>query len=81
MLLQFSCSQSVSLCGGCIYSLYVDNTVVLDGTLTDIKPMWNFLTVNFITNSCIWNTCVTWQGFDYKLSEDDTIVSKHVAVW
>ena len=20
-------------------------------------------------------------GFDYKLSEDDTIVSKHVAVW
>jgi hypothetical protein len=73
--------QSVSLCGGCIYSLYVDTTVVLDGTLTDIKPMWNFLTVNFITNSCFWNTCVTWQGIVYKLSEDDTIVSKHVAVW
>jgi len=29
----------------------------------------------------IWNTCVTWQGIDYKLSEDDKIVSKHVAVW
>ena len=25
-------------------------------------------------------TCVTWQGIDYKLPEDDTIVSKHVAV-
>jgi hypothetical protein len=33
------------------------------------------------TNSCIWNTGVTWQGVDYKLSEDDMIVSKHVAVW
>jgi len=43
--------------------------------------MWNILTVNYITNSCIWNNCVTWQGIDYELSEDDTIVSKHVAVW
>ena len=33
-----------------------------------------------ITNSCIWNTCVTWQGIDYKLPEDGTIVSKHVGV-
>jgi len=24
------------------------------------------------------NTGVTWQGIDYRLSEDDTIVSKHV---
>jgi len=39
------------------------------------------ITVNCITNSCIWNTGVTWQGIDYRLSEDDTIVSKHVAVW
>ena len=39
------------------------------------------LTVNCITNSCVWNTCVTWQGIDYKLSEDDTIVSKRVGVW
>jgi hypothetical protein len=37
--------------------------------------------VNCITNSCIWRTCVTRQGIDYKLSEDDTIVSKHVGVW
>jgi len=26
------------------------------------------------------NTCVTWQGIDYKLPEDDTVVSKHVGV-
>jgi len=26
------------------------------------------------------NTDVTGQGIDYRLSEDDTIVSKHVAV-
>jgi len=32
-----------------------------------------------ITNSCIWNTCVTWQGIDYKLPEDEkTILSKRV---
>ena len=43
--------------------------------------MWNILTVNCITNSCIWNTCVTWEGIDYKLSEGETIVSKHVGVW
>jgi hypothetical protein len=24
--------------------------------------------------------CVTWQGTDCELSEDDTVVSKHVAV-
>jgi hypothetical protein len=41
---------------------------------TGIKPMWNILLVNCITNSCICNTCVTWQGIDYKLSEDDTII-------
>jgi hypothetical protein len=39
------------------------------------------LIVNCITNSCIWNTGVTWQVIDYKLSKDDTIVSKHVEVW
>jgi len=48
---------------------------------TGIKPVWNILIVNCITNSCIWNTGVTSQGIDYKLSEDDTIVSKLVAVW
>jgi hypothetical protein len=25
--------------------------------------MWNILIVNCITNSCIWNACVTWQGW------------------
>jgi len=34
-----------------------------------------------ITDSFIWNTCVTWQGIVYKLPEDDTIVSKYVEVW
>ena len=48
---------------------------------TCIKAMWNILMVNCITNSCIWNTCVAWQGIDYKLPEDDTIVSKHLGVW
>jgi len=24
------------------------------------------------------DTCVTWQGTNYELAEDDTIVSKHV---
>jgi hypothetical protein len=38
-------------------------------------------TVYSNTNSCIWNTCVTWQGIDYKLPQDDTIVSEHVAMW
>jgi hypothetical protein len=39
------------------------------------------LILNYITNSCIWNTCVTWQSIDYKLPEDDTIMSIHVEVW
>ena len=30
--------------------------------------------------SCISNTGVTWQGIDCRLSVDDTIVSKHLAV-
>ena len=36
------------------------------------------LNLNCIPNRRIRNTCVTWQGIDYKLPEDDTIVSKHV---
>jgi len=40
-----------------------------------------FIILNFIFNSCIWNTGVTWQDTDYKLPEEDTIVSKHVGVW
>jgi len=46
-----------------------------------IKPVWNSWTVNCITDSCIWNTGVTGQGVDCRLSEGDRIVSKHVAVW
>jgi len=42
----------------------------------NIKKLRNILIVNCITNSCICNTCVTWQDIDYKLPEDDTIVSK-----
>jgi hypothetical protein len=45
---------------------------------TCVKPVWNSLIVNCITDSCIWYTGVTWQGIDCKLSGDDTIVSKHV---
>ena len=26
-------------------------------------------------------TCVTWQGIDYEVPEEDTLVSKHVRVW
>ena len=33
-----------------------------------------------ITESCVGNTYVIWQGIDYKLPEDDTIVSKYVGV-
>jgi len=42
--------------------------------------MWNILIVNCIYKNCILNTCVTWQGVDYKLPEDNTIMSKHVGV-
>jgi hypothetical protein len=47
---------------------------------TYIKPIWNTLIKNYITNRCICNTSVIWQGIDYKLPEDDTTVSKHVGV-
>jgi len=43
--------------------------------------MRKILIVNCITNSCFWNTCVTWLGIDHKLPADDIIVSKHVGVW
>ena len=36
------------------------------------------INLNCITNSCNWNTYVTWRGNEYELSEDDTTVSKHV---
>ena len=36
------------------------------------------INLNCITNSCNWNTYVSWRGNEYELCEDDTIVSKHV---
>ena len=36
------------------------------------------INLNCITNSYKWNIYVTWRGNEYELSEDDTIVSKHV---
>jgi len=54
--------------------------VTKSGNLNFLEPSGPVLFVNCITNSCIWNTCVTWQGIDYKLLEDDTILSKHVGV-
>ena len=37
------------------------------------------INLNCITNSCNLYTYVTWRGNEYELSEDDTIMSKHVA--
>jgi hypothetical protein len=37
-----------------------------------------YINLNCITNSCSSYTYVTWQGNEYELSEDDTMVSKHV---
>jgi len=37
-----------------------------------------FKKVYNITNSYIYNTCVTWKSIDYKLPADGTIVSKYV---
>jgi len=38
--------------------------------------------LNYITESCTWHTCVTQQGTNYELPEDDTTVSKHIGgVW
>ena len=45
----------------------------------DIWHTWNILIINYITSSGIWHT---WQDINHELSEDDTIVSKHVGgVW
>ena len=58
--------------------LHIGFMQVLIIVIEIIKTYWNILIVNCITDSCIWNTCVTWQGTDYKLPNDDTILSKHV---
>jgi len=36
------------------------------------------INLNCITNNFIRHICVTWQGTNYELPEDDTTVSKHV---
>jgi hypothetical protein len=36
--------------------------------------------LNFKLYDCFLNICVTWQGTNYKLPENDTIVSKHIVV-
>jgi hypothetical protein len=42
--------------------------------------MWNNLILDHIViPTAALHTCVTWQGTNYELPEDDTIVSKHVA--
>jgi len=55
----------------------VSNTIHKTNCITK-NTIYN---TNCITNSCIWNTSVTWQDINYKLPENDTIVSKHVGVW
>jgi hypothetical protein len=40
---------------------------------TVLKRMCNIVILNCINNSCIWNTCITWQDIVYKLSKDKTI--------
>ena len=45
---------------------------------------WTYMkliNLNCITNSCNWNTYVTWRGNEYELPEDDTIVSKYIGAW
>jgi hypothetical protein len=40
----------------------------------------DLININCITNSYIYKTCVTLEGIDYELPEDDTIVLKHIGV-
>jgi len=72
LLIQFTMNISNSAVGNTIYN---------EDVSLAYKTMWNVLILNCIANSCIWNTCVTWQDVDYKLPLDDTMVSKHAGVW
>jgi len=56
-------------------------SILISGKIIKEIPVSVASGTQCITNSRIWNTCVTWQGINYKLSEDDTIVPKHVWVW
>ena len=55
----------------------VPRSFVTSETKNLFCTMWKIL---IVLPTLLWNTCVTWQGIDYKLPEDDTIVSKHVGV-
>lgn len=68
----YSNSHEVGLCGGRIDNLYVEATVVLARYVLCFK-------IHVLTYVHL-NTCVTWEGIDYKFPEDDTIRSKHVGV-
>ena len=74
-------------CTDYIYSHYAEfvrivTTLILPPiyfTLDNFNVLEDFINLNCITNSCNRYTYVTWRGNEHKLSEDDTIVSKHVA--
>jgi hypothetical protein len=57
-----TCRRSVIICEIIVHLLVIVQEIIL----------------NYITDSCIWHTGVTWQGTDCDLPVDDTIVSKHV---
>jgi hypothetical protein len=58
-------------------TLKIPRSFVTSETKNLFCTMWKIL---IVLPTLLWNTCVTWQGIDYKLPEDDTIVSKHVGV-
>ena len=63
-------SHEVSLCGGRIYNLYIDVTVVLALYVLSVSEC-----------VCVSSSVHTQtRYFDYMPPEDNTIVSKHVGV-
>jgi hypothetical protein len=46
-----------------------------------ISPMRQNLIVSCINKRFIWNTCITFQGTNNELPEDDMILSKHLGEW
>jgi hypothetical protein len=56
--------------------------VILRKLVINVLPSYTSISNAAVgnSNSCIGNTGVTWQHIDYKLPEEDTIVSKDVAV-
>ena len=60
---------------------HVSISIAAVSNTISIKFNMKLINLNCITNSCNWYTYVTWRGNEYDLSEDDTIVSKHVGEW